>query len=117
MNLALSCKSRIVYLVLCAAAVAIAGMMPFSVIIGERTFFTMSIAIAPLTGIALGCGVLGYSWQTALGAVFISGMIFTILTISSARALMARVVPTSNRNWNEVQSILRFIFERLRSWE
>lgn len=39
------------------------------------------------------CGVLGYSWQTALGAVFISGMIFTILTISGARALMARVVP------------------------
>ena len=39
------------------------------------------------------CGVLGYSWQTALGAVFISGVIFTILTISGARALMAKVVP------------------------
>lgn len=54
MNLALSFKSRIVYLVLCAAVIAIAGMIPFSAIIGERTFFPMSIAIAPLAGIALG---------------------------------------------------------------
>lgn len=30
-------------------------------------------------------GVLGYSWQTALGAVFISGVLFTILTLSGLR--------------------------------
>lgn len=39
------------------------------------------------------CGVLGYSWQTALGAVFISGVLFTILTLSGARALIAKAVP------------------------
>lgn len=39
------------------------------------------------------CGVLGYSWQTALGAVFISGVIFTILTIIGARTLMAKAIP------------------------
>lgn len=39
------------------------------------------------------CGVLGYSWQTALGAVFISGVLFTILTLSGARALLAKAVP------------------------
>lgn len=39
------------------------------------------------------CGVLGYSWQTALGAVFISGVLFTILTLSGARASIAKAVP------------------------
>ncbi len=39
------------------------------------------------------CGVLGYSWQTALGAVFISGVLFTILTLSGVRALIAKAVP------------------------
>ena len=38
-------------------------------------------------------GVLGYSWQTALGAVFISGVLFTILTITGARGLMVKAVP------------------------
>ena len=38
-------------------------------------------------------GVLGYSWQTALGAVFISGVLFTILTLSGARAAMSRAIP------------------------
>ncbi|WP_094228494.1 NCS2 family permease [Methanolobus psychrotolerans] len=38
-------------------------------------------------------GVLGYSWQTALGAVFISGVLFTILTISGLRGRMIDAVP------------------------
>jgi adenine/guanine/hypoxanthine permease len=38
-------------------------------------------------------GVLGYSWQTALGAVFISGVLFVILTLSGARATMSRAIP------------------------
>jgi hypothetical protein len=36
MNLALSFKSRIVYLVLSAAVIAIVGMVPFSVFMGHR---------------------------------------------------------------------------------
>jgi len=39
--------------------------------------------------------VLGYSWQTALGAIFISGIIFTILTLSKVRAWLANAVPES----------------------
>ena len=39
-------------------------------------------------------GVLGYSWQTAIGAVFISGVIFTILTLTKAREALARAIPT-----------------------
>ncbi|ETA69235.1 permease [Methanolobus tindarius DSM 2278] len=38
-------------------------------------------------------GVLGYSWQTALGAVFISGVLFTVLTLSGLRGKMIDAVP------------------------
>ncbi|MCK5212407.1 MAG: NCS2 family permease [Dehalococcoidia bacterium] len=38
-------------------------------------------------------GVLGYSWQTALGAVFVSGILFTILTLTGTRAAMSRAIP------------------------
>ncbi|MBF0585594.1 NCS2 family permease [Prosthecochloris sp. N3] len=37
--------------------------------------------------------MLGYSWQTALASIFISGVLFTILTISGLRSWLARSVP------------------------
>ena len=37
--------------------------------------------------------VLGYSWQTALGAIFIGGVIFTILTLVGARSWLAKSIP------------------------
>ncbi len=37
--------------------------------------------------------VLGYSWQTALGAIFIGGVLFTLLTLFRLRAWLARAVP------------------------
>ncbi len=40
-------------------------------------------------------GLLGYSWQTALGAVFISGILLTILTITKAREAFAQAIPMS----------------------
>lgn len=39
------------------------------------------------------CGVLGYSWQTAIGAVFISGILLLILTVAGGRKLMSEAVP------------------------
>jgi len=39
--------------------------------------------------------VLGYSWQVALGAIFISGIIFTILTLLGIRGLLAKSIPAS----------------------
>ncbi len=36
---------------------------------------------------------LGYSWQQALGAVFISGVIFVVLTITGARAWLIHGIP------------------------
>lgn len=39
------------------------------------------------------CGARGIPWQTALGAVFVSGVLFTILSVTGVRGLLARAVP------------------------
>lgn len=39
--------------------------------------------------------VLGYSWETALGAIFISGVLFTLLTTLGVRRWLAEAIPTS----------------------
>jgi AGZA family xanthine/uracil permease-like MFS transporter len=39
--------------------------------------------------------VMGYSWQTALGAVFLGGILFTILTIAKIRSWLANAIPES----------------------
>ncbi len=40
-------------------------------------------------------GVLHYPWQTALGAVFISGLLLSLLTLSGWRSVMSSAVPVS----------------------
>ena len=40
-------------------------------------------------------GALGYPWQTALGAVFISGVLFVILSVVGARQAIVRAIPLS----------------------
>ena len=40
-------------------------------------------------------GVLGYPWQTALGAVFVSGLLLALLTLSGWRSIMSEAVPKS----------------------
>jgi len=37
--------------------------------------------------------ILGYSWQTALGAIFIGGVLFTIITILKLRSWLANAIP------------------------
>lgn len=37
--------------------------------------------------------VLGYSWQTALGAIFIGGVLFTLITIFKIRSWLASAIP------------------------
>ncbi len=39
--------------------------------------------------------VLGYTWQTALGAIFISGVLFTLLTLFKLRSWLANAIPQS----------------------
>lgn len=57
------------------------GMAPG---MGLNAFFAFTIV-----------GALGYTWQQALGAVFISGVIFMILTISGIRSWLIRGIPKS----------------------
>ena len=58
------------------------------------------IALAP--GMALNAffaytvvGSLGYSWQTALGAVFLSGLLFTALSLLHIREQVVRAIPAT----------------------
>ena len=41
------------------------------------------------------CGAMGYSWQVALAAVFIEGVIFLILSLTKVREAIFNCVPTS----------------------
>jgi len=36
---------------------------------------------------------LGYSWQTALGAILVSGLLFTLITLTGARKWLAEAIP------------------------
>ena len=64
-------------------------------------FVNFPIALAPGMGLnayfavvaAQGTGVM--SWQVALGAIFISGIIFVILTVTNVRQLLMVAVPNS----------------------
>jgi len=38
---------------------------------------------------------LGYTWQTALGAVFVAGVVFSILTVFRVRSWLAEAIPLS----------------------
>ncbi len=63
-------------------------------------FVNYPIALAPGMGlnafyaftVVIGMGV---SWQVALGAVFISGLIFTLLTVTRIRQLLVEAIPAS----------------------
>lgn len=56
------------------------------------------VGVAPGLGITaffayFVCGPAGYTWQTGLGAVFISGAIFLLLTVTSVRQMIIDAVP------------------------
>ncbi|MCX5591964.1 NCS2 family permease [Alcaligenes endophyticus] len=57
------------------------GMAPG---MGLNAFFAFTVVAA-----------LGYTWQQALGAVFISGIIFLILTVTGVRSWLIRGIPKS----------------------
>src|SRR5690554_5108296 len=59
------------------------GMAPG---MGLNAFFAFTIV-----------GAMGYTWQQALGAVFISGVIFLIITITGIRSWLIAGIPQSLR--------------------
>lgn len=63
-------------------------------------FANFPVALAPGMGLNAFfafyvCGTLGLPWQTALGAVFVSGIVFLILTVTKLRQLIIDSVPMS----------------------
>jgi AGZA family xanthine/uracil permease-like MFS transporter len=59
---------------------------PFAIApyMGENAFIAYTVV-----------NVLGYSWQTAIGAIFIGGVLFTLLTIFGLRSWLANSIPES----------------------
>ncbi|MDH5303812.1 MAG: NCS2 family permease [Gammaproteobacteria bacterium] len=51
---------------------------------GQNAFFTFSVVLG-----------MGHSWQTALGAVFVSGMIFVVLSVLPVREWLINAIPRS----------------------
>ncbi|MCU0242487.1 MAG: NCS2 family permease [Vicinamibacteria bacterium] len=60
------------------------------------------IAVAPYMGenafIAFGLAALGITWQQRLGAVFVSGAIFVLITVLGLRTWLARSISTSMKH-------------------
>ncbi len=60
----------------------------------------LPVAVAPAMGINAFfayhvCGALGLHWTVALGAVFISGIVFLLLTVTNVRAIIIASVPAN----------------------
>jgi len=65
---------------------ALYARRPFAIApyMGENAFIAFTVCLA-----------MGYSWQTALGAVFWGGVIFVLITVLKIRSWIAKAVPDS----------------------
>ncbi len=63
--------------------------LPFALApgMGLNAFFAITV-----------CGTMGYSWQFALTAVFLEGLLFILLTLTNLREKIVEVLPTSLKN-------------------
>ena len=70
-------------------AMAVLAKMPFGLApgMGLNAFFVYSV-----------CMGMGYSWQFALTAVFIEGLIFIVLTLSNLREAIVNAIPATLKN-------------------
>ncbi len=70
-------------------AMAFWGKLPFGLApgMGLNAFFVYSVCLG-----------MGYSWQFALTAVFIEGLIFIVLTLTNVREAIVNAIPLSLRN-------------------
>lgn len=69
-------------------AMAFIGKLPFGLApgMGLNAFFVFTV-----------CNAMGYTWQFALTAVFIEGIIFIILTITNLRTAIVNAIPANLR--------------------
>lgn len=80
------------------AAVTALILMTSLVTLVMGVWARMPVAVAPGLGICAFfsyyvCGTMGLPWQTALGAVFVSGFVFLILTVTRLRQMIIDAVP------------------------
>ena len=70
-------------------AMAFIGRLPFGLApgMGLNAFFVFSV-----------CMGMGYSWQFALTAIFIEGILFILLTVTNVREAIVNAIPRSLRN-------------------
>lgn len=70
-------------------AMAFVGKLPFGLApgMGLNAFFVYSVCLG-----------MGYSWQFALTAVLIEGLIFIVLTLTNVREAIVNAIPLSLRN-------------------
>lgn len=70
-------------------AMALLGKMPFGLApgMGLNAFFVYTVCLG-----------MGYSWQFALTAVFIEGLIFIVLTLTNLREAIVNAIPASLKN-------------------
>lgn len=70
-------------------AMAFLGKLPFGLApgMGLNAFFIYNVCLG-----------MGYSWQFALTAIFIEGLIFIILTASNAHEIIVNAIPLNLRN-------------------
>lgn len=70
-------------------AMAFLGKMPFGLApgMGLNAFFVYTVCLG-----------MGYSWQFALTAVFIEGLIFILLTLTNLREAIVNAIPASLKN-------------------
>lgn len=75
--------------VLATLVMALYAKMPFALApgMGLNAFFAYTV-----------CTTMGYSWQFALAAVFIEGLIFILLTVTNLRDIIVNAIPASLRN-------------------
>ena len=67
-------------------AMGVYAKRPFAIApyMGENAFIVFTVV-----------RVLGYSWQTAFGAVFLAGLLFTLITVFKVRVWLAEAIPQS----------------------
>ena len=76
--------------IVCSLTMALWGKMPFGLApgMGLNAFFVYTV-----------CMGMGYSWQFALTAVFIEGLIFILLTLTNLREAIVNAIPTLAAKW------------------
>ena len=74
--------------IIATLVMALVAKLPFALApgMGLNAFFTYTV-----------CLTMGYSWQFALTAVFIEGLLFILLTVTNVRELLVEAIPVNMR--------------------